>query len=105
MAKPKIETLRAKIARLEAEIAHELYVELAVLPKQFGFSSAAEFLRAVMKAAGGKKRGRAGRPKAEKPPRRRPKQRPLRKSAAAREGTPVHQLPIETLIPPASYSD
>ena len=69
MPKHKIETLRAKIAPGEAEIAHELSVELAVLPKQFGFSSVAEFLRAVMKAAGGGKK----------------QKRPLRKSAAARE--------------------
>ena len=46
--------------RSETEIARDIHEELAVLPKQFGFSSVGHFLRAVRKAAsgGGKKHGR-----------------------------------------------
>jgi len=168
-----VETLRAKVARLESEIAHDIYVELAILPKQFGFSSVAHFLRAVEKAATGarKKRGRKKVVKAAKPRRRKRakitdairakvkklvkaektgsqiakavgislpsvqnikkalglirvtkksvtkpktrraktkpsaapksrKKRLSRKRDSALEGTPVHQLPIETMVPP-----
>jgi len=64
MEKQRIQKLRAKVALLEARIAHERSLELAGLPKKFGFDSAAEFLEAVKSAAtNGRKYGRkAGRP-------------------------------------------
>jgi hypothetical protein len=151
MATHKIEKLRTKVARLETEIAHDMYVELAVLPKQFGFSSVAEFLRSVAEAARGGPRKGSARPrrrkrakitdairaevrklvkagktgaqiakavgislpsvqnvkkaigligKARKSAPKKRKKRPPQKKPAALEGTPVHQLPIETFIPP-----
>ena len=48
---------RAQVANLEQAIAAELNSELAALPAQFGFASAADFVAAVTKATG-KPRGR-----------------------------------------------
>jgi len=111
VSKHPIHKLRAKIARLEAEIAHDIYEELAILPKQFGFDSVTEFLRAVRKAAGsGKRRRRKKTAKAAKPARRSsakrsnaPKGRKKRsapRKVAAPEATPA-QMPAESMIPPA----
>ena len=50
----ELEAARAKIASLEKSIATELNKELAALPAQYGFASAADFVAAVTKAAGGR---------------------------------------------------
>jgi hypothetical protein len=102
MSKHKIETLRAKVARLEAEIAHDIYVELAVLPKQFGFDSVPDFVAAVKQAA------RDAAPEESEPaaqPRRRRKAKASRTKAgapkrAAAPAVPDPQVPVETMIPP-----
>jgi len=62
MALDRIQRLKAKVARLEAQLAHERNLELAGLPKQFGFEVVSEFLAAVKAAAGAA--GKAGRRKA-----------------------------------------
>jgi len=105
MSKHKIETLRAKVARLEAEIAHDIYVELAVLPRQFGFDSVPDFVAAVKQAA------RDAAPQ-ESAPAAKPRRRQRRKKAqAARKkpaapkrmaapAVPDPQVPVETMIPP-----
>jgi len=99
MPKHKIETLRAKVARLEAEIAHELYVELAVLPKQFGFDSVPDFLRAVKIAANDSGIGPRTRAKRVVAPKRRKKRASAKKAAAPKVMAP--QVPVESMIPPA----
>ena len=48
---------RAKVAELEKSIATELNRELAALPEKYGYSSVAEFVKAVQAASGGKGRG------------------------------------------------
>jgi hypothetical protein len=48
---------RATVAQLEQVVAAELNSELAALPAQYGFASAADFVAAFEKAAG-KRRGR-----------------------------------------------
>ena len=53
----KIAALRAEAAALEATVEAARAKELAALPAQYGFSSAAEFAAAVI-AASGKPRGR-----------------------------------------------
>ena len=58
----ELEKTRADVANLEQAIAAELNQELAALPAQFGFASAAEFVAAVMQASGrrpGRKPGKA----------------------------------------------
>jgi DNA invertase Pin-like site-specific DNA recombinase len=57
----ELEAARAKLASLEKSIAVELNKELAALPAQYGFSSAAEFAAAVTKAAGGRRGRKPGR--------------------------------------------
>ena len=60
----ELEAARAKLANLEQSIASELNKELAGLPSKYGFSSAADFVKAVLGASGGgKQRG----PKPAKP--------------------------------------
>jgi len=54
-----LEASRAKVAKLEQQIAAELDKELAGLPAQFGFNSVDAFAAAVKAAAGGKRRKRA----------------------------------------------
>jgi hypothetical protein len=102
MPKHKIETLRAKVARLEAEVAHEIYVELAILPKQFGFDSVADFLRAVKIAAKDSGIGPATPAKRAVAPKKRKKRkkRAPSKKAAAPKVMPA-QMPVESMIPPA----
>jgi DNA-binding CsgD family transcriptional regulator len=59
MLLPKIAALRdtrAKIARLEKEIAAELAHALAALPAKYGFSSTAAFTAAVEDASDGRTR-------------------------------------------------
>jgi hypothetical protein len=56
----QLEAAKAKIANLENAIAAELSKELAGLPAKFGFSDVKSFLKAVKSAAGGKRRGKAG---------------------------------------------
>ena len=59
---------RSAVAILEKAIAAELNNELAALPAQFGFASAADFVAAVTKATG-KRRGRKpGKAKADVAP-------------------------------------
>ena len=58
----ELETARAEVAILEQAIAAELNTELAALPGQYGFESAADFVAAVMNATGtprGREPGRA----------------------------------------------
>lgn len=100
MPKHKIETLRAKVARLEAEIAHELYVELAVLPKQFGFDSIPDFLRAVKIAANDSGIGPGTPAKRRATPKKTRKKRAPAKKAATPKVAPA-QMPVESMIPPA----
>jgi DNA-binding CsgD family transcriptional regulator len=57
----ELQAARAKLASLEKAIADDLSKELAALPAKFGFSSAAEFIRAVKTATGGRKSGGRGR--------------------------------------------
>lgn len=52
----KIERLKEKVAALEAKLAHRRAVELAALPRRFGFDSATAFLDAVKAAAQGRRR-------------------------------------------------
>lgn len=62
MVTEKIKTLaatKAKVAELEKTIAAELSKELASLPGKYGFSSLAEFFKAVTAASKGKGRGAA----------------------------------------------
>ena len=54
----ELEVARAKLASLEKAIAAEMSKELAALPERFGFGSAAEFIRAVRAATGGRKSAR-----------------------------------------------
>ena len=51
----QLEATKAKIAKLEKEIAARLNKELASLPGKYGFDSAAEFVEAVVAASGGKR--------------------------------------------------
>ncbi|QYM80388.1 helix-turn-helix domain-containing protein [Horticoccus luteus] len=60
----RLDAARAKVSALEANLATERSKELASLPARYGFSSAAEFAKAV-RAAGGGGSG-AGRVKAAK---------------------------------------
>ncbi len=53
----KLEAARAKVAKLEAQLAADRSRELAALPSQYGFDSMSEFI-AALGAAGGKRRGR-----------------------------------------------
>lgn len=57
----ELHAARAKLASLEKSIANEMGKELAGLPAKFGFDSAAEFIRAVRSATGGRKSARRGR--------------------------------------------
>lgn len=57
----ELEAARAKLADLEQSLAAQLSKELAALPAQYGFDSAADFIQAVKAATGGgggAKRGR-----------------------------------------------
>ena len=56
----ELHAARAKLASLEKSIAEEMSKELAALPAKFGFDSAAEFIRAVRAATGGRKSPRRG---------------------------------------------
>src|SRR4051812_23916808 len=53
----KLQSARAELAKLEAEVAAQRAAELGSLPAQYGFGSVAEFISAV-RMAGGKRRGR-----------------------------------------------
>lgn len=59
----ELEAARAKLASLEKSIEVELHKELAALPGKFGFASAAEFVAAVTKAAGGRRGRKPGKAK------------------------------------------
>ena len=56
----QLELTKARVAKLEQSIAAQLAKELAALPAEYGFTSVADFLKAV-KAAAGKRRGKPGR--------------------------------------------
>lgn len=58
----ELEAARAKLANLEQSIASELNKELAGLPAKYGFSSAADFVKAVLGASGGGGKQRAPKP-------------------------------------------
>ena len=51
----QLEATKAKMAKLEKEIAARMNKELAALPGKYGFDSAAEFVEAVLSASGGKR--------------------------------------------------
>jgi len=55
----ELEAARAKITKLEQEVASECTKELKALPAQYGFDNVADFIKAV-KAANGGKTGRKG---------------------------------------------
>jgi len=57
-----LSTTKARIAKLEAEIAANLSRELASLHAKYGFAEVDVFLMAVEEAAGGKTKKRRGRP-------------------------------------------
>lgn len=50
----ELEAARAKITKLEQEVASERTKELKALPAKYGFDSVADFVKAVKAAAGGK---------------------------------------------------
>lgn len=50
----ELEAARAKITKLEQEVASEQTKGLKALPAQFGFDNVADFIKAVRAAAGGK---------------------------------------------------
>jgi hypothetical protein len=50
----ELEAARAKITKLEQEVASERTKQLKALPAQYGFDSVADFIKAVKSAAGGK---------------------------------------------------
>lgn len=52
----ELEAARATVSKLEEEIGAERTKELASLPAQYGFETAAAFIKAVKQASGGKKR-------------------------------------------------
>ena len=52
-----LETTKAKVAKLEQSIAAQMTRELASLPRKYGFTSLAAFLKAVRAASAGKARG------------------------------------------------
>ena len=56
----ELEAARAKISKLEEAIAAERTKELAALPSQYGFTSAAAFIKAVRAATGGRSSKGAG---------------------------------------------
>ncbi len=60
----ELEAARAQLASLEKSIEAELHKELAALPGKFGFASAADFVAAVTKAAGGRRGRKPGKAKA-----------------------------------------
>ena len=53
----KLESARAKLAKLEGQVAAERASELASLPAEYGFDGMNEFITAL-RSAGGKRRGR-----------------------------------------------
>lgn len=50
----ELEAARAKITKLEQEVASERAKELKALPAQYGFDNVSDFIKAVKAAAGGK---------------------------------------------------
>ena len=50
----ELEAARAKITKLEQEVASEITKELKALPAQFGYDNVADFIKAVKAANGGK---------------------------------------------------
>jgi hypothetical protein len=69
----ELEVTKAKISALEKSIAKGLRRELAALPRQYGFGSVAEFIKAVKASSGGapSRRGRKAAKPARKAKRRR----------------------------------
>jgi hypothetical protein len=56
----QLEATKAKLEKLEGEIAASLKRELASLPQKFGFASVGDFVDAVLSASGGRGRSKAG---------------------------------------------
>lgn len=56
----ELEAARAKISKLEQEVASERSKELSVLPAKYGFDNVAAFIKAVRAATGGTSRRTAG---------------------------------------------
>lgn len=54
----ELEAARAKVAELENSLAKERKQKLAGLPKEYGFDSIDEFVKALRSASGGARRGR-----------------------------------------------
>lgn len=50
----ELEAARAKITKLEQEVASERTKELKALPAQYGYANVADFIKAVKAANGGK---------------------------------------------------
>jgi len=50
----ELEATRAKLTKLEQEVASARANELKALPSQYGFDNVADFIKAVKAAAGGK---------------------------------------------------
>ena len=66
MISNKLKVLQAARAKL-ASLEKSLEAELATLPGKYGFASAADFVKAVSKACGGKRGRKPGRVKAAAP--------------------------------------
>ena len=56
----QLEATKAKLEKLEGEIASSLKKELASLPRKYGFESVGDFVDAVVSAGGGRGRSKAG---------------------------------------------
>ena len=69
----ELESAKARLAKLEKNLAHELQRELAALPAVYGYSSLRGFIDALTGAAAGGRSGRA--PKAGKAPAARSRRR------------------------------
>jgi hypothetical protein len=54
----RLHALRAELAELEQQVAAARAKEFASLPQQYGFETTAEFIAAVQKATGGRRRRR-----------------------------------------------
>ena len=59
----ELEATKAKVADLEKSIAGQLGKELGALPGKYGFESVQAFIKAVKAAAGGRRKGKAGKAK------------------------------------------